>query len=84
MGQSCSHRLDLIVRQNTLAVASALTQDASTQIEGLQYLVAAPNGLNTPAHSRGSDLSVILALAVYDPVYRQWLPTLPCLSYAAA
>ena len=71
MGQSCSHRLDLVRRP--LAVTS-LTRDATTQTESPRTVAVTPSRLNTLSRSHG-DLTVFLALAVYDAVYHRGLGT---------
>ena len=73
MGQSCAHRLDLVRR--ALPVTNATTtRDATTQTESPQAVAVAPSRLNTLSRSHG-DLTVFLALAVYDTVYQRWLGT---------
>ena len=73
MGQSCSHRLDLVRRP--LAVTNlTVTRDAATQTESPQAVVAAPSRLNTLTRSRQhADVTLFLALAIYDAEHQRWL-----------
>ena len=73
MGQSCSHRLDLVRRP--LAVTNlTVTCDAATQTESPQAVAAALSRLNTLSRSRQhADVTVFLALAIYDTEHKRWL-----------
>ena len=80
MGQSCSHRLDLVRRP--LAVTSlTVTRDAATQTESPRAAAAAapllphwPSRLNTLTRSREhADVTLFLALAICDAEHQRWL-----------
>ena len=80
MGQSCSHRLDLARRP--LAVTNlSVTRDAATQTESPQAAAAAallpdwPSRLNTLTRTAWptADVTLFLALAVYDQEQQRWL-----------
>ena len=73
MGQSCSHRLDLVRRP--LAVTNlTVTRDAATQTESPQAVAVAPSRLNTITRSpQHADVTLFLALAVYDQEQQRWL-----------
>ena len=72
MGQSCSHRLDLVRRP--LAVTNlTVTCDAATQTESPQAVAATPSRLNTLTRSpQHADVNLFLALAVYDLDQQRW------------
>ena len=73
MGQSCSHRLDLVRR--TLAVTNlTVTRDAATQTESPRAVAVTLSRLNTFSRAQG-ELTVFYAVAVCDTVYQRWLGT---------
>ena len=73
MGQSCSHRLDLVRRP--LAVTNVtVTCDVATQTESTRPVTARPSRLNTLARFPGhSEVTSFLALAVYDLEQQRYL-----------
>ena len=73
MGQSCSHRLDLVRRP--LAVTNlTVIQKVATQTESPQAVTAAPSRLNTLTRSpQHADVTLFLALAVYDLDQQRYL-----------
>ena len=75
MGQSCSHRLDFVRRP--LAVTNlTVTREVATQTESPQAVAAAPSRLNTLTRSPNhADVTLFLALAVYDLDQRAYLST---------
>ena len=73
MGQSCSHRVDL-VRRPLAATSLTVTRDVATQTESPQAVAAAPSRLNTLTRSpQHADVTLFLALAVYDLEHQRYL-----------
>ena len=82
MGQSCSHRLDLVRRP--LAVTNlTVTCDAATQTESPQAVAATPSRLNTLTRSpQHADVNLFLALAVYDLDQQRWWNSVEGIAFA--